>query len=181
MKYSMLSAVAVLAATSLGFPEFYWGSRSSPGRISITNNMNTPVQLDKVTGKSLANGIKVSRDQETVIPAHETLQIQAIDQSADLKLRVKGATHNQVEVSYTSGNQGTYNYAIKPIEGGGFPGVVRVEPDRLQCRPERWLPGHPATPQVTCRDGVELRVYLEGPYPRVFEAEYDDEYYDGWY
>ncbi|KID94412.1 hypothetical protein MAJ_09612, partial [Metarhizium majus ARSEF 297] len=180
MKYSMLSAVAVLAATSLGFPEFYWGSRSSPGHVFITNNMNRPVRLDKVTGKSLADGIKVSRDQETVIPSHQTVLIQAFDQSADLKLRVQGAGHNQIEVSYTSGNEGTYNYAIKPIEGGGFPGAVFVNPDPPQCPSERWFPRQPETPQVTCKDRVQLRVYLQEAHHPAFEAEYDDEY-DGWF
>ncbi|KAK9434722.1 hypothetical protein VB005_09504 [Metarhizium brunneum] len=180
MKYSMLSAVAVLAATSLGFPEFYWGSRSSPGQVSITNNMNRPVRLDKVTGKSLANGIKVSRDQETVIPAHQTRQIQAFEQSADLKLRVQGAPHNQIEVSYTSGDSGTYNYAIKPIEGGGFPGVVRVAPNPPQCPSQLWFPRQPETPQVTCKDRVQLDVYLQEPHHPAFDDEYDDEY-DGWF
>ncbi|KAH0593981.1 subtilisin-serine protease Pr1 [Metarhizium humberi] len=179
MKYSMLSAVAVLTATSLGFPEFYWGSRSSPNQVFITNNMNRPVQLDKVTGKSLADGIKISRDQELVIPAHQTREIQAFDQSADLKLRVEGAPHNQIEVSYTSGDSGTYNYAIKPIEGGGFPGAVLVNPQPPTCPSQRWYPGRPETPQVTCRDRTRLQVYLQEAGHPAFEAEYDDGY-DAW-
>ncbi|EFY85176.1 hypothetical protein MAC_08794 [Metarhizium acridum CQMa 102] len=183
MKYSMLSAVAVLAATSLGFPEFYWGDqRSGPGHVLITNNMNRAVRLDKVTGKSLEYLVKLFRDEETIIHSHQTVSIQASDQSADLKLRELGANHNQVELSYAGGDQNTYNYAIKPIEGDEFPGAVLVFPtahDPPRCHAERWYPGQGDTPQVTCRDHVALRVYLqEVHHPPPFEAEYDD---DGWY
>ncbi|KAF5124212.1 hypothetical protein E5D57_012141 [Metarhizium anisopliae] len=181
MKYSMLSAVAVLAATSLGFPEFYWGGRFSPGRITVTNNMNTEVRLRKVTGAALSDSVRVSRDEEIVIPSYKTVSVPAHDQSADLKLRVEKASHNQIEVSYTSGVERTYNYAIKPIEGGGFPGAVFVNPDPPpNCPSQRWFPRQPETPQVTCKDGTQLRVYLQEAHHPAFEAEYDDEY-DGWF
>ncbi|KAK8926971.1 hypothetical protein H634G_02060 [Metarhizium anisopliae BRIP 53293] len=183
MKYSVLSAISFLAVSSLGFPEFYWGvSTASPGQIIVTNNMNRPVRLDKVAQGPSVDGAKIIRDQEIILNQGQTVAVSATEISADLKFNEEQA-HNQVELSYSSGDQGTYNFAIKPIEGGGFPGAIEVIPlsprPSPRCHPLVWYPGQGNTPQATCQDRTPLRVFLrEAHHPPEFN-KFDK--FDGWY
>lgn len=182
MKYSMLSAVAVLAATSLGFPEFYWRGQSSPGRVFITNNLNTRVGLRPEPDNSLAHGAKILSNKDIIINSHDTIIVPASASSKDLKLRALPENQNQVEVSYTSGDRDTYNYAIKSTEVDRFPGAVYVCTQPPQCPGSVLYPGQQETRQVTCKNGVALHVYLQDPrLPPPCQVQYDNEYDDGWY
>ncbi|KID93810.1 hypothetical protein MAJ_10216, partial [Metarhizium majus ARSEF 297] len=175
MKYSVLSAVYFLAATSLGFPEFYWsGQKASPGQIIVTNNMNRPIHLDKVTPRLPIDGVKITHDENIILHQGQTVQVQARDVAADLKFSEQHTHHNQVEVSYSSGDEGTYNFAIKKIEGGGFPGAVEAIPlsprPSPRCHPLVWYPGQGDTQQATCQDHTPIRVFLrEAHHPPEFD------------
>ncbi|KAM3501283.1 hypothetical protein MY11210_009397 [Beauveria gryllotalpidicola] len=153
MKYSALAAAALLVASSLGMPELSSGaSKATPGQIIITNNMNRPIHLKK--------------DAEAGIILHQgqTVQVQARDISTDLMLSEQSAQHSQVEVSYTSGDQGTYDFAIRLVEGERFPGAIEVIPlsprPSPRCHPLVWYPGQGSTQNATCQDKTPLRVFL---------------------
>lgn len=170
MKYSLLSVAAFLTACSLGSPGYYWGAALGPSGVTVTNNMNTAVQI-------VDEPIGIVR----VIAQGESAQFPP-SANADLKLRLAGAPHNQLEVSYSTGNVGTYDFAIKSIEADHFPGVVHVIPHPARppkCNALRWNPGDSDKDDRTCPNGTPLQVYLsERHYAPAFEVPYEDA---GWY
>ncbi|KAM3427111.1 hypothetical protein MY4824_009647 [Beauveria thailandica] len=151
MKSSALAAAALLVASSLGIPELSSGaSKATPGHIIITNDMNRPLRLQKGA-------------EEIIIPHQGTVQVQARDITMDLMLSEQSAQHSQAEVSYTSGDQGTYDFAIRPVEGEAFPGAIYVFPlpgPSPRCHPLVWYPGQGSTQNATCQDNTPLHVYL---------------------
>ncbi|KAJ2976471.1 hypothetical protein NQ176_g4932 [Zarea fungicola] len=162
MKYSALTVAALLVAPSLSLPKI-----SSPGQIILTNNMNRPIRLDK-----RVRPIRLDKraDESIILHQGQTIQLAASEKSLDLKLSEQNAQHSQVEVGYTSNDQGTYGFNIKPVEGGGFPGKIEVIPFTArpspQCFSLVWKPGQESTKQSTCEDHTSLRVFLlEVPLP----------------
>ncbi|KAG8417220.1 hypothetical protein J3459_012513 [Metarhizium acridum] len=154
MKYSVLSLAALLTASSLAFPGYYWGWRQGEaGDAIVMNHMNIAVDVDKVTPSQLFRQVKATGEQVYYIEAGGAARIPG-GPVADLKI------NRQVEVSYVGGDGGTFNYAIKPLDH--FPGVVEVTPDG--CEPLVWHPGDPETRQVTCPEGTELPIRLYGPF-----------------
>ncbi|KAM3446651.1 hypothetical protein MY3296_009481 [Beauveria thailandica] len=153
MKSSALAAAALLVASSLGMPELSSGaSKATPGQIIITNNMNRLLGLQK------------GAEENIILHQGQTVQVQARDITMDLMLSEQSAQHGQAEVSYTSGDQGTYDFAIRPVEGGGFPGAIEVIPlsprPSPRCHPLVWYPGQGSTQIATCQDRTPLRVFL---------------------
>ncbi|KAJ6142762.1 hypothetical protein N7471_002215 [Penicillium samsonianum] len=148
MKYAMLS-LAALVVPCLGNPAPYWRPYftrpvrpADSGTIVVLNDMQFNVQVIEEPQGGIYNA--PPGGPPVYIPGSF---------SADVKL------NGQVEVSYVSGNQGTFNYVINPIDGGGFPGCVRVSPNG--CGATTWCPGNPSSPPVTCPQGTELPVTLQ--------------------
>lgn len=148
MKYSVLS-MAALMAPALGNPAYYWRHYLSgpihlanAGTVYIQNKAAFDVDVD----------VEPQGDQFNIPPGqHHSVPGALV---ADVKF------NQQVEVSYVSGDQGTFNYVIQPI-GNGFSGCVRVSPDG--CNSLHWCAGQPATHPVTCKAGTELPVTLYQP------------------
>lgn len=148
MKYSVLS-IAAIVAPALGNPAYFWRQyfphRIRPadaGTININNYVPINVYVD-VEPQGYHYNIAPGR-QESVPGA----------QVADVKF------NGEVEVSYVSGDQDTFNYVINPI-GGNFPGCVNVSPDG--CGSSTWCSGQPSTSPVTCPAGTELPIALYTP------------------
>lgn len=148
MKYSMLS-LAALVVPCLGNPAPYWRTYFSrpvrpadSGTVSVFNNLQFGVQVLEEPQGGIYNA--QPGGPPIFIPGSF---------SADVKL------NGQVEVSYTSGDQGSFNYVINPIDGGDFPGCVIVSPSG--CAPMTWCPGEPSTQPVTCPGGTGLPVSLD--------------------
>ncbi|TQV90786.1 hypothetical protein IF1G_10529 [Cordyceps javanica] len=154
MKYSALVAVTLLAASSLGMPELFSGaSKAAPGQIIVTNNMNRPLRLEKGEGQTI------------ILHQGQTVQVAAAETSADLWVSEQNAKQRQAEVSYSGGDEGTYNFSIMPAEGsGGFPGAIEAIPlsprPSPRCHPLVWYPGQGNTQQSTCQDRTPLRVFF---------------------
>ncbi|OAQ98261.1 hypothetical protein LLEC1_03021 [Akanthomyces lecanii] len=161
MKYSALVAVTLLVASSLGMSErSSRASTAAPGQIAITNNMNRLVHLSDSAGKNV------------ILRQGQTISQVATKPSQDLVLSEQNSRRSQVEVSYTSGDRGTYSFVIRPVEGGGFPGAIEVLPlsprPFPQCHPLTWYPGQGSTEQATCQDRTAFRVFLrEAQHPSV--------------
>ncbi|KAB8230900.1 uncharacterized protein BDW43DRAFT_283699 [Aspergillus alliaceus] len=145
MKYSMLSIVALVAPT-LGNPAYYWRQYLSrpihpanAGDVIVHNYISSDVDVD----------VEPQGIQFTLHPG----QGQSVPGApvADVKF------NQEVEVSYVSGDQGTFNYVIQPI-GGNFDGCVYVSPQG--CGTLSWCSGDPASNPVTCPDGTTLPVNL---------------------
>ncbi|KID90412.1 hypothetical protein MGU_02289 [Metarhizium guizhouense ARSEF 977] len=162
MKYSMVS-VAAFVASSLASPAFWDESIKPPGPITITNNMNQAVRLNRSRPKYM-DVDEFDEDVEgisTIIPQGRTITISTPPPIQDLKLSVLQAPGNQVEVAYAS--QGpAFKYAIKRIEHDRFPGVVSVQPQPQshECRRLTLFPHRPNVGPVRCRAGTRLRVTL---------------------
>ncbi|OAA45370.1 hypothetical protein ISF_09603 [Cordyceps fumosorosea ARSEF 2679] len=150
-KYSALAAATLLVASSLGMPELSsGGSKATPGQLIVANNMNRPFRLDP----GAEGNIIIHQGQMT---ARET--------SMDLILSEQNAQHSQAEVSYSAGDQGTYNFAIRPVEGGGFPRAIEViplapRPSSPRCQPLVWYPGQGNAQQSRGQDHTPLRIFL---------------------
>ncbi|KID88395.1 hypothetical protein MAJ_10819, partial [Metarhizium majus ARSEF 297] len=143
MKYSMLSVAAFFAAFSLGSPAYYWRmQQAEAGEAIITNDLNNPVDVVKVPG---GPEIQIAQTGgEARFPGGP---------SADLKI------NGQVEVSYVGGNQGTFNYEVKPI-APGFVGCVQVS--TVGCNQDylEWCSQPGPSPIITCPAGTELPIRL---------------------
>ncbi|KAJ5486010.1 hypothetical protein N7530_000310 [Penicillium desertorum] len=151
MKYSVLS-LAAFVVLCLGNPTPYWRTYLSrpvrpadTGTVILSNNLPFSVQVDEEPQGSQYNA---APGQPVFIPGAS---------AADVKL------NGQVEVSYVSGNEGTFNYVINPIGNGGFPGCVNVSPSG--CGSLTWCPGDPGKQPVTCSGGTELPVFLQPYHP----------------
>ncbi|KAE8342580.1 hypothetical protein BDV24DRAFT_130571 [Aspergillus arachidicola] len=149
MKYSVLS-IAPLVAPALGNPAYFWRQYLShpiypadAGTVKIENFTPFNIQVD---AEPLGDHFTIPPGQPGSVPGAF---------SEDVKF------NEQVEVSYVSGDQGTFNYVIQPINGGGFPGCVSVSPNG--CGSQTLCPGQPPTPPVTCKAGTELPVTLYIP------------------
>jgi hypothetical protein len=152
MKYSVLT-LAALVVPCLGNPTPYWRTYFSrpvrpvrpadSGTVSVFNNLQFGVQVLEEPQGGIYNA--PPGGPPVFIPGSF---------SADVKL------NGQVEVSYTSGDQGTFNYVINPIGSGDFPGCISVSPNG--CGAMSWCPGDPSTQPVTCPGGAELPISL-GP------------------
>lgn len=147
MKYSVLS-IAALVAPALGNPAYYWHYLSRPihlvnaGTVNIQNNAPFDVDVD-------------------VEPQGWQFNIGSGDHHSVPGAPVADVKFNQaVEVSYVSGDQGTFNYVIQPI-GDGFSGCVYVSPDG--CGSLNWCAGEPLTNPVTCKAGTRLPITLYEP------------------
>ncbi|KHN97791.1 uncharacterized protein MAM_04180 [Metarhizium album ARSEF 1941] len=142
MKYSMLS-VAAFVAFSLGSPAYYFDDEgvypADAGDAIVTNYLDQAVDVVKVPG---GPSRRIWPRSRASFPGGF---------SADLKI------NEQVEVSYSSGDEHTFNYQVKPI-GGGFQGCIHVRPSG--CDPIRWCSGQGDSRQVTCREGTQLPIYL---------------------
>jgi hypothetical protein len=148
MKYSGLS-LAALVVPCLGKPAPYGGTYHSPpvrpadaGTVIVSNSAAFNVHVDE---EPQGYQYDVAPGQQLNIPGAPV---------ADVKF------NEQVEVSYVSGDQGTFNYVIKPI-GNGFPACVSVSPSG--CGSLIWCPGDSPTQPVTCMSGTELPVTLYFP------------------
>ncbi|PKX88332.1 uncharacterized protein P174DRAFT_436257 [Aspergillus novofumigatus IBT 16806] len=148
MKYSVFS-IAALVAPALGNPAYYWRQYLSPpvhladaGTVDIQNKSPFDVEVD----------VEPQGYQFNIAPGDQHSIPGAL--VADVKF------NQQVEVSYASGDQGTFNYVIQPI-GNDFAGCVYVSPDG--CEPLTWCAGDPPTHPVTCKAGTGLPVTLYKP------------------
>lgn len=147
MKYSVLS-LAALVVPCLGNPAPYWRTYFShpvrpadSGTVSVFNNLPFQVQVQEEPQGGMWNAQ----------PGGPPIFIQG-QFSADVKL------NGQVEVSYTSGDQDSFNYVINPIGDEGFPGCVTVSPGG--CAPTTWCPGEGSTQPVTCPGGTGIPISL---------------------
>ncbi|GIJ91145.1 hypothetical protein Asppvi_010110 [Aspergillus pseudoviridinutans] len=145
MKYSVLS-IAALVGPALGNPAYYWRQYLSrpiypadAGTVNIENNAPFDIQVDV---EPQGDHFNIAPGQYRSVPGAPV---------ADVKF------NEQVEVSYVSGDQGTFNYVIQPI-GNGFAGCVNVSPNG--CGSQTWCSGNPPTNPVTCKAGTELPVTL---------------------
>ncbi|OGM42371.1 hypothetical protein ABOM_008394 [Aspergillus bombycis] len=142
--------MAALAAPALGNPAYYyWRQYISPpmhpadaGTTHINNFAPFSVHVDV---EPYGYQYYIAPGQQQSVPGVPV---------ADIKF------NDQVEVSYVSGDEGTFNYVINPI-GGDFPACVQVSPNG--CGSSTWCPNKPATAPVTCRAGTELPVTLFAP------------------
>ncbi|GFF55930.1 LOW QUALITY PROTEIN: uncharacterized protein AF_2225 [Aspergillus udagawae] len=148
MKYSVLS-IAALVGPALANPAYYWRQYLSrpihpadAGTVSINNFAPFNVQVDV---EPQGNQFSIGPGGQRSVPGAPV---------ADVKF------NHQVEVSYVSGDQGTFNYVINQI-GNGFAGCVHVSPDG--CGSLTWCSGDPLTKPVTCAAGTELPVTLYSP------------------
>ncbi|GFF42085.1 uncharacterized protein AF_2225 [Aspergillus udagawae] len=148
MKYSVLS-IAALVGPALANPAYYWRQYLSrpihpadAGTISINNYAPFGVQVDV---EPQGYQFNIAPTGQASVPGAPV---------ADVKF------NEQVEVSYVSGDQGTFNYVINPI-GGGFAGCVNVSP--RGCGSLTWCSGDRPTHPVTCAAGTELPITLYTP------------------
>ncbi|KAE8383754.1 hypothetical protein BDV26DRAFT_250733 [Aspergillus bertholletiae] len=148
MKYSML-AVAALVAPALGNPVSYWRQflrrpfyPEDAGTVIVSNYAPFHIEVDE---EPQGHQYSVHPGQRVSIPGAPV---------ADVKL------NEQVEVSYVSGDEGTFNYVINPI-GSDFSACVNVSPKG--CGSLNWCPGEPPTHPVTCPAGTELPITLYTP------------------
>jgi hypothetical protein len=148
MKYSVIS-IAALVAPALGNPAYYWRQYLSgpihladAGTVDIQNNAPFNVQVD----------VEPQDDHFNIAPGDHDSAPGA--QNADVKF------NQQAEVSYVSGDHGTFNYVIQPI-GNDFAGCVYVSPDG--CDRQNWCAGDPPTNPVTCKAGTGLPITLYQP------------------
>lgn len=144
----MLS-LAALVVPCLGNPAPYWRSYftrpvrpADSGTVVVLNDLQFGVQVIE----------EPQGNQYTAPPGGPPVFIPG-SFSADVKL------NGQIEVSYVSGDGGSFNYVINPIGGGGFPGCVNVSPDG--CDSMTWCPNGPIPSPVTCPAGTELPVTLQ--------------------
>lgn len=161
MKYSALTAATLLVASSLGMPELSSRASNTPGQVIITNNMNQPIRLEKAA-------------ENIILHQGQTVQLRATEMSVDLMVSEQNARQSQAEVSYTSGDQGTYDFSIRPVEGESFPESIEVIPlsprYSPQCHPLVWYPGQGSTGQSACQDATPLRVFFREFYnPEALE------------
>ncbi|KAE8357187.1 hypothetical protein BDV27DRAFT_139814 [Aspergillus caelatus] len=157
MKYSVLS-IAAIVAPALGNPAYFWRQYiphrihpANAGTISINNYVPANVHVD----------VEPQGYQYTVAPGGQ----QSVPGAPVADVKFNG----EVEVSYVSGDQGTFNYVINPI-GGNFPGCVNVSPDG--CGSLTWCSGQPPTSPVTCPADTELRITLYSPNYMWSEREF---------
>jgi hypothetical protein len=148
MKYSVLSIAAVVAP-ALGNPAYFWWQYLSrpihladAGTVYIKNNAPFSVQVDI---EPQGHHFNIPSGDHHSVPGA---------QDADVKF------NQQVEVSYVSGDQDTFNYVIQPI-GNDFAGCVDVSPGG--CEPQTWCAGDPPTHPVTCKAGTGLPVTIYQP------------------
>ncbi|EAW20738.1 uncharacterized protein NFIA_112620 [Aspergillus fischeri NRRL 181] len=148
MKYSVL-LIAALVAPALGNPAYYW-----------RHYLSRPIHLADAGTVDIRNDAPFDVDVD-VEPQGWQFNIAPGDRHSVPGAPVADVKFNQqVEVSYVSGDQGTFNYVIQPI-GNGFAGCVYVSPDG--CGSLTWCAGDPPTHPVTCEAGTELPVTLFQP------------------
>lgn len=146
---SFMVSLAALVIPSLGYPNCHW----MPSQVS-----HPPHAVD-------AGTIEVSNYAPFDVHVNEEPQGSQYDIAPGKQISVPGASvadikfNEEVEVSYVSGDEGTFNYVINPI--GNFPACVAVQPDG--CGSLKWCPGDPPMPPVTCTEGTKLPVTLYQP------------------
>ncbi|KAH8688776.1 hypothetical protein BGW36DRAFT_309487 [Talaromyces proteolyticus] len=148
MKYLVLS-LAALVIPSLSYPSCY--------RMPYLSRPAHPLDAGEIPIFNVASfGVNVDEEpqgNQYYIPPGQHISV-AGAQEADIKF------NEETEVSYVSGNDGTFNYVINPI--GENPQLcIHVSPNG--CGSLNWCPGDPPTPPVTCNDGTELYVTLYPP------------------
>ncbi|EXU95518.1 hypothetical protein X797_011392 [Metarhizium robertsii] len=162
MQYSILSILAVLTASSLGFPRYSWGQAfHHPAHIKVCNYMGVPVYVEYF-GPQPEEPRRIE-DGNCEVFGH-------LNENGDLKFTVDEYNW-QAEVSHNTG-QHDYDFAIKGINDG-FPGHAagRCGEASVRYRPDG---------EATCPPGTPIDVDL---YPDRSRRPFGVPYYyrSGWY
>lgn len=168
MQYSMLSILAVLTASSLGFPRYSWGQASyRPDYITVHNNMGEPVYVEYF---GQPPDYRLNEAPRERIEPGDYKVFGSLKENGDLKFTVKDGDW-QAELSHNTG-QHDYDFALKGINNE-FPGhaIGTCGGISIRYRPDR---------EATCPGDTPIDVYLyDEQNRRPFGVPYY--YRAGWY
>lgn len=164
----MLSILAVLAVSSLGFPRYSWRQASHrPDYIRVCNYIDQPVNTQYFPGQP---SYRLNEAPRGWIEPGQCEEFSHIAENGDLKFTVNGDDW-QAELSHNAGPD-NYDFALKGITND-FPGhaVGKCGDVSVYYRPGG---------EATCSSGTPIQVdLLEGEHRRVFGVPYY--YRAGWY